>query len=356
MDDISKHIFSNKLSIKQAVRNMDLAGIGFCVCVDDNKNVLGVMTDGDFRRAVLDGMNLDSSVENIINKEFTYLSPSYSKDDVKEIFKNSIVKHIPVLEDNKLIDIILYEPYADTTGLNLGHGFDNPVIIMAGGKGTRMDPFTRILPKALIPFGKEPILKIIMDEFSKYGVNNFFISLNNKGEMIKAYFHELDPEYNLQYLEEDMPLGTAGAIKFSEAYIKQPFFVSNCDIFIRTDYSSVIDFHEKNKYDLTLVASMRHHVIPYGVCDIQQNGELIQINEKPEYDYLVNTGLYLMNPCVFKYIPKNTYFDMTDLISVLKENNLKIGVFPVSEKSWYDIGQWSEYKSSISNLPAEFSL
>ena len=156
---------------------------------------------------------------------------------------------------------------------------------MAGGKGKRMDPFTRILPKPLIPLGDEPIIKIIMDEFNKFGIVNFYISLNEKAKMIKAYFHDHSSPYTIQFIDEEEPLGTAGALKYLKGKLDAPFFVSNCDIVLHANYKSILDFHTKGSYALTLVASMRHFTIPYGVCDVINDGELVEIKEKPEYDF-----------------------------------------------------------------------
>jgi NDP-sugar pyrophosphorylase family protein len=221
---------------------------------------------------------------------------------------------------------------------------------MAGGEGKRLDPFTRILPKPLIPLGDEPIIMLIMKEFAKFGMKHFNISLNDKGRMIKAYFHDHEMPFQIDYIEEDKPLGTAGALKYMSGKIDRPMFVSNCDIIVRADYTELLKFHNKGEYDLTLVASMRHFVIPYGVCEVGSQGDLIDISEKPEYDFLVNTGLYLLNPETLNLIPNDRAFDMTDLITEVRSNNMKVGVFPVSEKSWADIGQWTEYRETIKTL------
>ena len=221
---------------------------------------------------------------------------------------------------------------------------------MAGGKGTRLAPFTYILPKPLIPIGEKPVIEIIIDEYIKFGVNNFFISVNHKANMIKAYFEDINHEYSIGYVIEDKPLGTAGSLKYLEGKIDSDFFVSNCDIIIKENYNSIYDFHKKNDNILTLVSSMQHHTIPYGVCEIENGGTLKSITEKPQYDFLVNTGMYILSPEALKYIPENEFFHITHLIEKLKDDGKKVGVFPVSEKSWIDIGQWTEYKKAVEFL------
>ena len=158
------------------------------------------------------------------------------------------------------------------------------MIIMAGGKGTRLDPFTRILPKPLIPYGNEPIIKVIMDSFKSFGSNKFYISINEKRNMIKSYFYEFKKLYDIKYIEEEKQLGTVGSLKFLKNKIKRTFFVTNSDILISSHYPSMIEFHKKNNNDLTLIISMRNYMIPYGVCDFDNSGKLKKIIEKPNSD------------------------------------------------------------------------
>ncbi len=350
MNDLETFKIKMNFSIRQAIKQMDEAGRGFCVCVDKSDNVIGVISDGDFRRGVLSGVSLDENVKEILNRNFRFVSKKYLEHEVKEIFQEDVVRHIPVLDNGKLVDIITEEKFFGFERHKVNATLDNPVVIMAGGKGKRLDPFTRILPKPLIPLGDDPIIKVIMDEFGKYGIDNFYISLNDKSRMIKAYFHDHELPYRIQYIEEDQPLGTAYALKFLDGKFDTSFFVSNCDIIIHTDYAAILDFHIQGSYDLTLVASMRRYVIPYGICDVGNGGVLEQIREKPEYDFLVNTGLYLLEPSILRFIPENEYFDMTDLIKTVKTEGLKVGVYPVSENSWIDMGQLSEYKESVNKL------
>jgi len=350
MHDLNKYIVPLSFNIKDAIKQLDKGGIGFCVCVNEDNKVIGVISDGDFRRAILNGQELNNSVENIINRKFTYVNSSYSKKELEEIFLKTVVENVPVIEDGVLVDIITEENFFGVEREYTQPAIDSPVIIMAGGKGKRMDPFTRILPKPLIPVGDDPVIKVIMDQFGKYGIKEFHISLNDKARMIKAYFHDHDLPYSISFIEEDKPLGTAGSLKLLDGKVNIPFFITNCDIIISTDYSTILDFHIQGDYDLTLVASMRHYTIPYGVCDIGEGGELKGISEKPEYDFLVNTGLYIIEPKVLKIIPSNRLYDMPDLIRDAQKQNYKVGVFPVSEKSWNDIGQWAEYKESLLNL------
>ncbi len=351
MKNLNKYIVYQNQNIRDAIKTMDKGGIGFVVCVDNNENVVGVIANGDFRRAILSGISLNKNVLQITNKDFKYLTNGYLKKDAFDLFQKTVIQHIPILENGKLVEIITKEAFYDIKGKEKSNNvLDIPVMIMAGGKGSRLDPLTRILPKPLFPIGDKPTIEVIMDEFAKYGLNNFYISVNHKAQMIKAYFEDQDIDYKIEFIEESQALGTAGALKYLENKCVSPFFVSNCDIVIKNDYSDIYKFHEEENFDLTIVASMQHHTIPYGVCKIENNGHLKEIKEKPEYDFLVNAGMYLLNPLICKLIPKEEYFDMTDLIEKAQKTGLNVGVYPVSEKSYIDIGQFGEYKKTLKLL------
>lgn len=352
MRKIDFYKIQEDIPIRNSIKKLDEGGIGFIVCVNQNDKVTGILTDGDFRRAILRGIDLQQQVSKIMNKSFYFLEFDYVKEDAKKIFQDTVASRIPILKDRKLIDIIIKEEFSKNKGEDATKRsqIKLPVVIMAGGKGTRLDPFTRILPKALIPIDDKPIVEIIMDKFAEFGMTNFYISVNHKSKMIKAFFEDFHSNYNISFIDEDKPLGTAGGLKYLEKKSDTPFFVSNCDIIIQCDYFKIYKFHKKGNFDLTLVSSIQHHIVPYGVCKLENDGSLKTIKEKPEYDFLVNTGMYILNPDILQFIPKNKSFDMTDLIKKLKENKRQIGVYPISERSWIDVGQWEEYRKAISML------
>ena len=218
-----------------------------------------------------------------------------------------------------------------------------PLVVMAGGKGTRMEPFTKIFPKALLPVKEKPIIQHIIEKFAQSGVNKFFITVNYKTVILKSFFSELNLNYSISFIHEKNPLGTVGGLRLLKNKVLTPFFVTNCDTIINVNYDNVYRFHLKNKNDLTLVASNKQYQVPYGVCQISKKGSLHKLIEKPKHDYLVNTGLYIMNPKVLNLIPKNKFLNINNLLKSIKRKKMKIGVYPVSEESWSDIGQWSEY-------------
>lgn len=351
MADKREYIISKLLSIKQALKVMDdlLASTLF---IEDADKLIGSVSAGDIRRALLQEVNLNTAVSEIMHSDPICARENPDSVFVKSMFLDRKISAIPVVDDNrKVIEIIFrtdvfegrHEAYSK---INL------PVVIMAGGRGARMDPFTRVLPKALIPIDEKPVINVIMEEYSKYGMSNFIVSLNHKSKMIKAYFQEHKSDYNVDFIQEDSAFGTAGSLRLLNNKIYSSFFVSNCDIIVKTDYTDIYNFHTKKNFALTLVASMQHHVVPYGVCELDKGGVLKAIKEKPEYDLLINTGMYILSPEVLGFIPENTVFHMTDLINKLKQANHEIGIYPVSERSWVDIGQWGKYRESVDRLNA----
>lgn len=352
MQDINKYKVKSNSNIKQAIRQLDIGGLGFCVVVDSADKVIGVVTDGDFRRSILNGTDLEGNVLQITNRRYKYLTAGYSKTDAVNLFimeKN--IEHLPILENGCLVEVITEKDLVSKGDMNgRKKKLDNQVVIMAGGLGTRLDPLTVILPKALIPIGDKAMIELIMDKYREYGMSDFVISVNYKAKMIKAYFEEGKGGYNINYIEEEKPLGTAGALRYLKNRAEKPFFVSNCDIIINDNYADIYDFHINGEFALTLVASLHYQTIPYGVCEIDNRGALKRIIEKPESNFLVNTGMYVLNPDILELIPENTYYNMTDLITDLQNQNRKIGVYPVSEKSWIDVGQWEQYRNAVNVL------
>ncbi len=221
---------------------------------------------------------------------------------------------------------------------------------MAGGRGTRLEPFTKVLPKPLIPIHEKPVIEHIIERFTTVGISNFILTVNYKARIMKAFFEELQSDYSVDFIDEVEPLGTAGSLKFLGNRIDRPFIVTNCDIIVRGDYADIYDFHVKNKYDITLVASMKNFTLPYGTCELNGKGNLKIIHERPEYDFLINTGLYVVNPEVLKLIPENKQYHFTELIRDAKDQRKLIGVYPIDDESWIDVGQWAEYQKAVERL------
>lgn len=351
MENIEKYIVKYSSNIRDAIKKIDLYGEGFVYVVNDLDEVQGLITDGDFRRAVISGIPLNKRCLEIANRKFISLNENFTQKEVINTFLKTKIRNLPIIENGKLKEILFRKDVDLENKVVLkGEQNDVSIVIMAGGKGTRMKPFTNILPKPLIPIGDKSMLEVIMDEYNLYFNGDFHISVNHKANLIKAYLEEFEDEYNISYVLEDKPLGTGGALKYLSGKLTKPFFVSNCDILIKADYENMYSTHIESKNDLTIIASIVHYKIPYGVCEISNGGNLEKLIEKPEYDFLVNAGMYILNPKVLDLIPENEFYNITDLINKIKETGGKVGVFPVSEKSYLDSGQWKEYSLMLDML------
>ena len=349
-----KHItIKANITIRNAMKIMSSTGEKSLVIVNSKNKLLGTLSDGDLRKAILKGASVEDIISNIYNNSPTTLADGkYNADDAENIFINNKFDLIPIIDHSgKLTDVLFISSVIEKNkNININKKLNASVVIMAGGKGSRLEPFTKVLPKALIPIEDKPIIDHIMDSFASVGVVNFILTVNYKARLMKAYFEELSSNYNIEFVEEESPLGTAGCLKFLENRFDNPIIVTNCDIIIKVDYSDLYEFHLKNNHDITLVASIKKYTIPYGTCELDKSGYLNRINEKPKYDFLVNTGLYILSPGVIELIPSNQFYHMTQLIDLVKEKDMKVGVFPIDEDAWIDIGQWAEYRKAIERL------
>ena len=347
--DIDNLLIRRDKTVKQAMKQLEENEKRIVFVIAEDSKLLGSIVDGDVRRWILAEGTLDETVEKVCNPNPYSIGEAYNASTLREMMISKRIGCVPVINQKREIVEVLFweEVFKDRAIKKETSLIHSPIVIMAGGKGTRLDPFTKILPKPLIPIGDKTIIEIIIDGFLEHGVDQFFVSVNYKSAIIKSYFEELKPPYMIHYIEEREPLGTAGSLRYLSGKINSPMVVTNCDVIIKTDYSELLDFHEKNGFDVTLVASLRNYNLPYGICEIENGGSLKVIKEKPEYSFLVNTGMYVLNPGVLSLIPENQVFHITDLIERGKEKGKRIGVYPVSEEAWLDIGEWTEYKKAL---------
>jgi len=345
---MKKILVSPVITIKQAMKKLDQTAEKCLLVADSENRLLGTLTDGDLRRAILNGSAISSSIEGLYNLTPIIAELGTSKEELKSLFLKNKIDLIPIIDTSSNLNG--YKTWEDIFGngnSRNGDTLDVPVVIMAGGKGTRMEPFTKVLPKPLVPINEKPIIEHIIDRFTDIGCRNFHLTVNYKGRILKAYFEELNPEYSVSFVDEPQPLGTAGSLKFLSGAFSSPFFVTNCDIIIKADYRELYRFHKESNFDITLVASTKEYIIPYGTCELNGDGHLSHINEKPKYDFLINTGLYIINPNILELIPENQFFHITHLIELAKDFGKIVGVFPIDDETWVDVGQWTEYKKVV---------
>ena len=331
-------------SLKEAIKQMDKAALQVLIVADNEDKLLGIVTDGDVRRAIINAIDFKEPISSIMNKNPITMLYSGDKNEALKLMKKYVVRCIPVIdEENKVVGLVLWKDFLNDGKVSYPPK-GVPVVIMAGGKGVRLDPFTKILPKPLIPIGEKPIIELIMDNFKKYGFNKFLISLNYRAEMIKMYFSENPTDYRIEYVQEKEFLGTAGSLSLIKSKLRDTFILSNCDIIIDTNFDRLLNYHKENKNKVTILAVIRHIKIPYGVLKMQ-NADLDEFIEKPEYHFIVNSGVYALEPDIIDLIPKNQPMDMPDLLLLAKKKGFKIQVYPMS-CSWFDVGEWEEYKKA----------
>lgn len=354
MDGLEKievlKISKNSTLIK-AMKQMDDLDKKSLLVFDENKFV-NIVSIGDIQRAIIKNIDINSTIQQILRKSTKIANVDMSYEDVKSIMKEFRTELMPVVDkENNLVDVYFWEDVFLNQEKRYTESLKLPVVIMAGGFGTRLRPLTHIIPKPLIPIGDRSMIEHIIGRFLNIGCQEFYASVNYKAKMIEFYFNNIkNKNYTIDFFKEDKPLGTAGSLSLLKGKINSTFFVSNCDIFIDQDYVEIYDYHVKNGNELTIVSAFKNYQIPYGTLITKENGLLEKINEKPDLNFQINTGFYIVEPHLIDEIPDNDFFHITHLMEKLLRENRKIGVFPVSEGSWMDVGQWDEYNKTSSKL------
>jgi dTDP-glucose pyrophosphorylase len=350
---LDRFFVAKELTLKAAMQQLEETEERILFVVDEDSRLFGAITDGDIRRWILADGSLTASVQVVCNKKPFTIPVEFQIEEARRVMLERKFACIPVLDgDGRIVDLLFWEQvFRDRPEIpSRRQPIDLPVVIMAGGRGTRLDPFTRILPKPLIPIGDKAVIEIIIESFTGYGVSDFVISVNHKAKLIKSFFEELQPPYAVRYLEEDKPLGTAGALRGLIGQVSGSLIVTNCDIIVRTDYADLVRTHEGDGNDITVVASLKTYPIPYGVCELEPGGRLKRVLEKPRYDLLVNTGMYVLRADTLDLIPQGEVCHATDLIETVQKRGGKIGVYPIGEKAWLDTGEWAEYRRTVHAL------
>lgn len=349
LERIKRRIISPDCTILEAMKKMDEIKMKILFVFSGNL-FEGIMTLGDIQRAIIKGSALSESVINILDRKKIYADVSESKESIKKKMESIRAELMPVLKDGELVEVYTWEDLFGKTSEPHKELIDLPVVIMAGGKGTRLKPITNVIPKPLVPVGDKTILEVIMDQFESIGCHKFYMSVNYKADMMKYYLSQLPHHYDIEFFMEDKPLGTIGSVSLLKGKITTPFFVSNCDSINEQDYRDVYDYHVSNHNDLTIVTMVKTFKIPYGVIETGEDGLMTSLSEKPELTYQVNTGVYILNPSCIEEIPEGEFFHITHLMEKIRARGGRVGCFPVSENCWRDMGEWPEYLKMIKVL------
>lgn len=342
--NIEDMFISEECLINVAIKKMDEIGFGMLL-VGENGKMSAVLTDGDIRKYLIKFHEIDTKkVKDIANfNPKTLKIEEATEKKVKQYLTDFHLKFVPIIDDEGYVYQIIFEKFRirkKDTSNNI------PIVIMAGGKGTRLAPLTNILPKPLIPVGDKAIIEHIIEQFEKWGYKKYNIIINYKKEIMKAFF--LKDNYKntngtkiILWEEQDF-LGTAGGLKMLENTIKSTFILSNCDILVKADYSRVIKMHHENKNIITMITANKELQIPYGTIEVDHLNNITTLKEKPKFNYLINTGVYIVEPEVLGMIEEGTYINFTDIIQLCLDKGMKVGNYEIPESAWMDMGELSE--------------
>ena len=344
---IQKFTGNISMTVAEVMQRIN-ANNGGVLFLTDTDNVLqGSITDGDIRRFLLAGGKMTERSLDAANKSPKY---AHSEQEAVALYHQKNYVAIPVVDEkNVIVDVYVGESKSEKQK----NALEIPVVINAGGKGTRLDPFTRVLPKPLIPVGELPIIEHIMKEFQSYSCNEFHVIVNYKRQLMKAYFSENENNYNVTWYDENKPLGTGGGLSLLRGKLNETFFFTNCDNLLQADYEKMLQFHRENKNVVTMICAYKNFSIPYGVVEMGLNGKIEAMREKPLLSYLTNTGIYIVEPEVLEDIEDDVAIGFPDVVELQRQKGRNVAVYPVSENEWMDMGQLDELESMRKRLYGE---
>lgn len=337
-------------TLSRAIEVLELQALRIVLVVDDDKKILGTITDGDIRRALLQHSGMDRPLVEIMHRDPVVASVNDSREILLSMMKRAGALQIPVVDEKGCV--VGLETMQQ---LLTKSSFDNPVFLMAGGFGKRLQPLTNDIPKPLLKIGKKPVLETILEQFTEAGFHNFYISTHYKAEMIEEYFGSGEKwGVSVKYVNERTPLGTAGALSLlPDDLSKLPLLMMNGDLLTKINFEQLLEFHEEQEGVATMCVREYDFQVPYGVVDAE-NYQMIGIKEKPVQRFFVNAGIYVLSQETIRSVPRDQVVDMPDLLLQQVENNRKVNIFPIHEY-WLDIGRIDEFERAQSDFGRIFS-
>lgn len=330
-------------SILDAMKLIEKSGLQIAVIVDNNEKLLGIVTDGDIRRGILKGTELNAPVETLMNPDPITVKRGTEEAEIKRLMTKHIVHQIPVVDNSrKIVDIVFF------TDLLQKNRVDSPVVLMAGGLGTRLKSLTDHCPKPLLNVGSKPILHTIIESFSEQGFSDFYLSVNYRSEMIEEYFGNGERfGVSIKYLCEKEKLGTAGSLTLLPRDIKSPIIVMNGDVLTKLNYRNLLRYHMMRKAAATMAVREYVEQVPYGViyANDQKDNEIYEIQEKPKKKYMVNAGIYVLERSIIDLIPVNSFYNMTQLFEKCISMTKKTVAYPINDY-WIDIGRIEDFNKA----------
>ena len=349
MDDWRKVLLTPQDSLERAVKVLHEGGCRIALVADKFGMLLGTVTDGDIRRALINQLTMESSVSLIMNGNPITVDDKVKNKDILSLMSDKSLLHMPIIDkDGILCGLETLQQLIESPI------YDNPIFLMAGGFGTRLHPLTKSTPKPLLKVGNKPILEMIIEQFINYGFHNFYISTHFKSEQIRDYFKDGElHNISIKYVHEDSPLGTAGSLGLLPDDLPDlPIIVMNGDLLTKVDFKNLFNFHCEHNSEATMCVREYDFQVPYGVVEID-NYNIKEIKEKPVHRFFVNAGIYVLNRSLINKVDGKSCLDMTDFLE--KElNNGGVNAFPIHEY-WLDIGQMEEYEKANREFSAVFS-
>jgi dTDP-glucose pyrophosphorylase len=333
LKNLSNILVSPHATIAEAIRIIDQGAVQIALVTDSERFLLGTLTDGDIRRGLLRGETLESEVERCMHRNFITVSVEYPKSQAMRLMREKALIHMPVLDaEGHVVQLFLLEELSQPLI------FPNWVVLMAGGYGKRLRPLTDICPKPMLLVGGKPMLEIILEQCIGAGFRKFFISVNYLKQQIIEYFGNGSRwQVDILYIEEDEPLGTAGALGLLPERPDMPILVMNGDVLTSLNHAKMLLFHKEYNASATICVCEYKTTIPYGVV-MCKGEQVLSLDEKPELIHNINTGVYILNPDLLKLVHPNQHCDMPQLLVSVIKKNLSVIAFPIHEY-WLDVGQ-----------------
>ena len=335
-------------TVLEALRKLDETGQRILFIAPEGR-LQAALTDGDIRKFFLRGGTPDQTVDRAANYHPLSL-PIAERGRAREVMQTHRIDALPILDKRGVITDIVFAYKLDVDNRKR---VDIPVVMMAGGLGTRLYPYTKILPKPLIPVGEQPIAELIIDRFRDFGCHDFTMIVNYKRGMIKSYFTDLEKDYTVHFADEDVFMGTGGGLCLLKGKIQSPFFFTNCDTLLDVDFGDIYEYHKKHGNLVTMICAFKHYTVPYGVVELGQDGGIAAMREKPELDFLTNTGVYVVEPRVVEEMRDGEVIGFPDVIERYRAAGEKVGVYPIGENSWMDMGQLEELEKMRRKLETQ---
>ena len=336
-------------TVREAVETIDAAGLQIAIVADEDGRLLGTVTDGDIRRAILRGTSLDDAVAQVMNENPTTAREHDDRETLLRLMRQRNLHQIPLLDATwRVVGLEVLDHLLQPVRR------ENPVVLMAGGLGSRLSPLTDDTPKPLLHVGAKPILETILEAFVQHGFGRFYLSVNYLAEQVEAHFGDGSQwGVEIEYLRERERLGTAGALSLLPERPTEPLFVMNGDLLTRLNFAHLLDFHAEHAAAATMCVREYEMQVPYGVIETRSH-HILDIREKPTERYLVNAGVYVLQPEALDLIPKGKFFDMPELFMRLIQQEQETAVFPIREY-WMDIGQVDDFKRANGDYSEVFS-